>query len=143
MMELLKPRPTAKTFVLDAESRLLIIRRSLLVMYGRGRYDLPGGTIKPGEEPIDAAIREAKEETGLELAQAGLRQLGVLDNHTLFVYHLDELQPKIVTGWEHYKRPVWPYLERADEYLRRQPYAAALGQLIRDEVQADYWLDAA
>ena len=41
----------------------------LLLRYPDGRYvlpQIPGGTVKPNETPSDAALREAKEETGLE-----------------------------------------------------------------------------
>ncbi|MDR8415079.1 NUDIX domain-containing protein [Nonomuraea sp. 3-1Str] len=45
--------------------------RRWLVMVERGDghgWALPGGTVDPGEDPADAAIRELAEETGLDLA---------------------------------------------------------------------------
>lgn len=35
-----------------------------------GYYDLPGGEIESGETPLDACIREMKEETGLDVKEA-------------------------------------------------------------------------
>ncbi len=41
-------------------------RRELLMIYRRGYWDLPKGKIDPGETKRVAAIREVKEETGLQ-----------------------------------------------------------------------------
>ena len=45
---------------------------------GTPRWDLPKGLAEPGETPLDAAVREAWEESGLELDPASLLDLGEL-----------------------------------------------------------------
>jgi ADP-ribose pyrophosphatase YjhB (NUDIX family) len=52
---------TATTFVVDQERTLLLLHRKL------GKWFPPGGHIEPHERPDAAAIREVREETGLEV----------------------------------------------------------------------------
>ena len=53
---------TASAIVVGRRGTVLHLHRRL------GRWLQPGGHIEPGEEPPAAALREAEEETGLELA---------------------------------------------------------------------------
>jgi 8-oxo-dGTP diphosphatase len=58
------------------DGRVLIVRRARPPAHGL--YTLPGGGVELGETLADAVIREAREETGLEiepLVLAGYRQL--------------------------------------------------------------------
>ena len=49
----------------DADDRVLLIRQT----YGdRSRWWLPGGFVDPGEEPVEAAQREAGEELGVDVS---------------------------------------------------------------------------
>ncbi|GAA3958676.1 hypothetical protein GCM10023085_46360 [Actinomadura viridis] len=55
---------TAALVAVWREDRLLMV----LDRY-RGRWELPGGMIDPGESPREAAVRELREETGLVAAR--------------------------------------------------------------------------
>lgn len=46
---------------------------------GMGLFVGLGGKLEPGERPVDAAVREVWEESGLEVAAADLAPRGVLD----------------------------------------------------------------
>ena len=57
--------PTACALVLDDAGRVLLARRAFDPE--RGKWDLPGGFLEEGEEPLDGLRRELLEETGLEI----------------------------------------------------------------------------
>jgi ADP-ribose pyrophosphatase YjhB (NUDIX family) len=59
-MRLLLPSVSAHIF--DSDERLLLVRQR-----ESGVWSTPGGAIEPDEDPVDAVIRETREETGLEV----------------------------------------------------------------------------
>jgi 8-oxo-dGTP diphosphatase len=63
-----KPDPVecAGAVVRDDAGRLLLVRRAHEP--GLGTWSLPGGRIEPGESAAEAAAREVREETGLDVA---------------------------------------------------------------------------
>lgn len=67
--KLLHPRTDAVIIIVTdpGRERLLLIREFRLEL-DRAIYGLPAGLIDPGETPEQAARRELKEETGLDLA---------------------------------------------------------------------------
>ncbi len=56
------PKVGAEAAVFDGEGRILLVRRS-----DDERWCLPCGWVEPNESPAEAAIRETREETGLEV----------------------------------------------------------------------------
>jgi ADP-ribose pyrophosphatase YjhB (NUDIX family) len=64
LAEYANPAPTASAVVRDDEGRILLARRA--GDPGAGLWDLLGGFMDEGEEPLEALRRELREETGLE-----------------------------------------------------------------------------
>ena len=53
--------------VLDEENRALMLLRPPWISWGASQWAYPGGKIEKGETPEEAAIRETKEETSLDV----------------------------------------------------------------------------
>ena len=77
-------RLSCGTVILNAAGELLLCH-----VTGQRHWDLPKGGIEPGETPLQAALRETREETGLRLDPAELIDLGRLaytDKKDLHLY---------------------------------------------------------
>jgi ADP-ribose pyrophosphatase YjhB (NUDIX family) len=57
--------PTVSALVLDNEGRVLLSRRAYEPQ--AGKWDLPGGFLAEGEQPLDGLRRELREEAGVEI----------------------------------------------------------------------------
>ncbi len=62
--------PCVGAIIKDADGRLLLVLRGHEP--GKGLWSVPGGRIEPGETDQQAVVREAREETGLEVACGAL-----------------------------------------------------------------------
>lgn len=58
------------------DGRVLTVRKR-----GTHRWMLPGGKPEAGERAIDTAVREVREELGIEIARDELEPLGEFDSH--------------------------------------------------------------
>ncbi len=57
--------------IYNVQRKVLIIKRAKANDVLPGYWDIPGGTLEDGEDPVVGAIRETREETGLDIS--GLR----------------------------------------------------------------------
>jgi len=62
-----KKRKSAHVYLIRKDRKVLLLKRSLTDTWMPGKWGLPGGIIEPGETPREAAIRETKEETSLDV----------------------------------------------------------------------------
>jgi len=77
-------RYASSALVFDESGRVLLIRQN----YAARKYGVPGGMVEFGETPTEAAIREVREETEVDVALGVLSGLYTLrkDDHTLLCY---------------------------------------------------------
>ena len=107
----LKVASVAVCVVLQQEvPALLITRRAPTLRNHAGQWALPGGRHDAGESAVDAALRELREETGVEVAPSAV--LGLLDDFVTRSGYL--MTPVVVWGG-----PVSPQMRRnASEVAR-------------------------
>lgn len=87
----------------DFYGRILTVTRRNSDLFG-----LPGGKLDAGELPEEAAIREAKEETGIEVRTASFMFSKTDGEFITHCYHADtwrgtpcEMEPGIVPDWKY------------------------------------------
>ena len=83
--------------------------RELLLCHvtGQSHWDLPKGGIDPGETPLQAALRETREEAGLQLDAQALLDLGRLPytnkkNLHLFALCMPRIDTRLLHCESHY-----------------------------------------
>lgn len=57
------------------DDKYLITRRKDDRAWGPGMWEFPGGAVRAGEEPVDAARRELEEETGVDVAEIAAEEV--------------------------------------------------------------------
>lgn len=103
--------------VRNFKGEILILQRSSQDDFQPGVWSLPGGKVEPGETPLQGAIRELEEETGIRVEE--VTELG-LKKRTDSVSHYFEtwiFEPKLtfLDNEEHY-RYQWIKIEDLKDY---------------------------
>lgn len=126
----------AKTFVLNGKNDVLLLKRSVTDDRRPGEWDLPGGSVDPGENPEMAAVREAEEEAGLQLDEIKLihAQTELSEDTQQCVIRLyyrarvDDGSVRLSSEHEEYS---WEQPSEALSLLTSQPQITALNDALR------------
>jgi ADP-ribose pyrophosphatase YjhB (NUDIX family) len=122
--------PVVVCFVIERDRHVLLLRRSAWKDEAPGQWETGSGRVEPGESPEDAARREAREESRLEvevLGQLGAHRFlrGPARVETLsVVLHCRARAGAVVLSPEHDEARWVPIAEAADladlpEWVRR------------------------
>lgn len=132
-------REAAKGFIFF-KNKLLLLRESeaYIRSRNRGKYDVPGGKVEPGEDPLEALKREAVEEAGLVVAVSNpfytMQWSQTFDNTqyeiqgTFYICHANADQVKLSPAhdmalWMYPKeilpRPDLPLITSVEQALKR------------------------
>ena len=79
--------PSVNVIVADDDGRILLIRRT-----DNGNWAVPGGAIDLGESMIDAAVRETREESGIDCEITGLLGIFTDPRHLIHYTSNDEVR---------------------------------------------------
>ena len=94
----------AKVIVWNREGKLLVLRRSKPNTRRPLTWDFPGGLVEYGEDPRDAARREALEEAGLTLQEVDLVDVESANDPAYMILILFEGEvhgADVKLSWEH------------------------------------------
>jgi 8-oxo-dGTP diphosphatase len=103
--------------VLRDDRRVALIRR---VHDGHTYFDFPGGDIRDGEQPADTALREAREELGVEVVLGPRLLIEEFLGRTAHYYSA------VVVGGEFDAEPVWMEISELPHYDVRPRALAAI-----------------
>ena len=85
--------------ILDDDSNMLLLLRSGKSRWMPKKWGLPGGKVESGEEPVEAAIRETKEEANLNIRN--LTRLEDFSNKWVDLFYATDYDGDVQIDFEH------------------------------------------
>ncbi len=110
------------TVIANGKGEILILQRSKNNKVLPEYWDVPGGTLKDGEDPAQGAIRETKEETGLDISDPKLffqkSNVDVAKNKQfiVLVFHATTPVSNVKVNLEEHQASAWIYPSKIGDY---------------------------
>ncbi len=73
--------------IIQHEGKYLLIKRALTSKFFPSQWDFPGGKLESGESAANSAIREAKEETNLEVKLGQVVKTGTCTENEITIHY--------------------------------------------------------
>ena len=89
----------AVVLILDEEEKTLILLRPASAQWAPHKWGYPGGKLEKDETPLDAAVRETKEETQLEVRNLKLLNLKI--DKPIVAYYTRDYTGRVEIDYEH------------------------------------------
>lgn len=90
----------AATFIVNNHGNILMLKRGSTAPWMPNKWNLPGGKVDPGETPLQAAVREAAEETSLKITDLTLLETRREPWGTLHLYLTESWSGVPKRNWE-------------------------------------------
>ena len=132
--------PATLVFVFRGDEVLLINKRTGL---GKGKVNAPGGKVDPGESPEECAVRECREEVGIEVSDleyCGQHRFQFVDGYSIhvWVYRTQAFKGEPRTTRE--AEPMWVRQDRIPYDEMWEDDRIWLPMLIRGERFQSRWI---
>ena len=115
-------REVSSCIIVDNKVRVLVLLRGSTDPWKPGWWDLPGGHLDGEELPIEGAVREAHEETGLtirNLQKVDMKPMGRIVKYFFVTRDYDgsvSLEPNPKTGITEHDEYKWATIEELSDF---------------------------
>jgi 8-oxo-dGTP diphosphatase len=92
-------KPGAIVIIIRDDNKVLILKRPSWIHWAPGKWAFPGGKLEADESPEEAAVRETKEETQLDVFN--LKQVMICLNKPVTAYYTRDYAGDVQIDWEH------------------------------------------
>jgi 8-oxo-dGTP diphosphatase len=135
-------RTTVKVYILDKDDNVLLVRRTVTDSRRPLEWDIPGGHVDIGETIEEGMLREALEETGINLAAVQLKLASTetkvfysnLCVHWLFFVTKLSQRPEIILDPHEHDQYTWLPLLEAIEALKYDRQKNALQFIVDNKM---------